>query len=631
MSSTATIAPQASAVSQPPVMRLASDRYQDATAAMSTWSIARRLPKTLGEAIRLGWATDHRAVLALAACQIAAALLTAIALTATTRVLASLFTGNDILAGLQDRTGAVAVLGIALCGRYVFDAAARGAAARLAPKVVREADLRVITASTEAELAAYDDPEFENARQAAADGADKTRDLILDAQLLTSATAQIIAAATVVAVLHPAVLGLLLLATAPCAWGAVRAARIEHDAHHRSLGDSRLRQVFRSYTAEHATADEVRAGTMAGFLTTQYRIISGRLETEQLTATRKALTVRGIGDALTALATATAWTALILLVSAGHIELAAAGAAALALRTASAALATSVRAGAGLFRTSLAVGDWHRFLAVAGPWRAHRGTARIPQTGPEVISATGAAFTYPGADRPALTGIDIDLKRGEVVALVGENGSGKTTLSKLLTGLYLPTSGTVRWDGIDLADADPTTVYPHIGLVPQDYTRWPLDARANVHLGQPRPEGDTAIHTAAEASGADAVIAQLPQGLDTSLARSWWGGHDLSGGQWQRLAIARAFHRDAPVLVMDEPTAALDARAEHRIVTRLKALAAGRATLFITHRLATARLADRIVVLENGRIIESGTYDELTQQGSGSTFSEMLQLQEGAD
>ncbi|WP_432061533.1 ATP-binding cassette domain-containing protein [Streptomyces sp. S1] len=610
-------------------MRLASDRYQDANAAMSTWAIARHLPKTLGEAIRLGWATDHHAVLTLAACQITAALLTAAVLAATTRVLAGLFTGADVLAGLQDRAGALAVLCVALCGRYIFDAVARSAAVRLAPKVVREADLKVISAATSAELVAYEDADFENARQAAADGADKTRDLILDAQLLTSAAAQIIAAATVVAVLHPAVLGLLLLAAAPCAWGAVRAARIEHEAHHRNLGDSRLRNVFRSYTTEHTTADEVRAGTMADFLTSQYRIISGRLEAEQLTAAHRALTVRGIGDALTALGTAAAWATLILLVSTGRIELAAAGAAALALRTAASALSTTVRAGAGLFRTSLAVGDWHRFLVLAGPWTARRGAARISETGPEVISVVDAAFTYPGSDRPALTGISLDLKRGEVIALVGENGSGKTTLAKLITGLYLPTIGSVTWDGIDLADADPTTVYPHLGLVPQDYTRWPLDARANIHLGQPRPEGDPAIHNAAEASGADAVIAHLPDGLDTSLARSWWGGHDLSGGQWQRLAIARAFHRNAPVLIMDEPTAALDARAEHRIFTRLKNLAAGRATLFITHRLANARLADRIIVLEGGRIIETGTYNELLQHGSGSTFYEMLQLQEG--
>ncbi|MFG2113725.1 asparagine synthase-related protein [Streptomyces sp. NPDC048718] len=154
-----------------------------------------------------------------------------------------------------------------------------------------------------------------------------------------------------------------------------------------------------------------------------------------------------------------------------------------------------------------------------------------------------------------------------------------------------------------------------------------LDA---IHLGQPHHLGDAAIHQAAEAAGADSVIAALPGGLDTSLARSWWGGHDLSGGQWQRLAIARAFHRDAPVLVLDEPTAALDARAEHRVFTRLKALSRGRATIFITHRLANARIADRIIVLDGGRVAETGTYTELMARGNASLFHQMLRLQEDA-
>jgi ABC-type sugar transport system ATPase subunit len=161
-----------------------------------------------------------------------------------------------------------------------------------------------------------------------------------------------------------------------------------------------------------------------------------------------------------------------------------------------------------------------------------------------------------------------------------------------------------------------------VALVPQDYTRWPLAARENITLGQPGVEGDSAVHAAAEAAGADTVIAALPHGLDTSLARSWWGGHDLSGGQWQRIAVARAFHRDAPVLVMDEPTAALDARAEHRIYMRLRALAEGRATVFVTHRLANTRLTDRIIVLDQGRISGMGTYEELIDQARG--FFEML-------
>ncbi|WOI60889.1 ABC transporter ATP-binding protein [Streptomyces fradiae] len=304
--------------------------------------------------------------------------------------------------------------------------------------------------------------------------------------------------------------------------------------------------MFRSYTTERSTADEVRAGTMAGFLIRQYRIVSGRVEAEQLKATRQALVVQGIGDALTAVGTAATWGVLVLLVATGGMELAVAGTAALAVRTSGAALATTVRAGARLFRTSLSLDDWARFLTVAKPWTTRRGTAAVAEDGPQVITAQGVSFTYPGADAPSLDGIDLDLKRGEVIALVGENGAGKSTLARILTGLFLPTSGSVRWDGVDLADADPAGVLAKVALVPQDYTRWPLAARENITLGQPRPEGDTAVHAAAEAAGADSVIAALPHGLDTSLARSWWGGHDLSGGQWQRIAVARAFHRDAP-------------------------------------------------------------------------------------
>ncbi|MEU6965476.1 ATP-binding cassette domain-containing protein [Streptomyces chrestomyceticus] len=628
MSSSASPLP-AAAAGQPPVMRLASDRHFEASVSLPTVAIARRLPATLAQAARLGWRTDRRAVVALLACQTGAAALTATALAATTRVLSAVFTGDDIAAGLRGNLTALVVLCLAASGRYLLDAAARASAAQLAPKAVREADLEVITAATAAELAAYEDPNFEDAHAAATDGADKTGDLILDAQLLTSAAAQLAAAATVVTVLHPVMLPLLVLSVIPCAWGAVHGARIEHAAHHRNLADSRLRNVFRSYTTERNTADEVRAGTMAGFLIRQYRIVSGRLEAGQLKATRQALVVQGIGDALTAVGTAATWAVLVLLVTTGRMELAAAGTAALAVRTSGAALATTVRAGTRLFRTSLSLDDWARFLAVAKPWTARRGPSQVADDGPQVITATDVSFTYPGADRPALEGVSLDLKRGEVIALVGENGAGKSTLARVLTGLFLPTTGSVRWDGVDLADADPAGVLSKVALVPQDYTRWPLAARENITLGQPRPEGDAAVHAAAEAAGADSVIADLPHGLDTSLARSWWGGHDLSGGQWQRVAVARAFHRDSPVLVMDEPTAALDARAEHRIYMRLRALAAGRATVFITHRLANTRLADRIIVLDQGRISESGTYQELVDQATG--FFEMLKLQEDRD
>ncbi|MER7834320.1 ABC transporter ATP-binding protein, partial [Streptomyces sp. NPDC095602] len=227
-------------------------------------------------------------------------MLTALALAATAHVLGALMHADDIVQGLRGNLSALLLLAGASAGRYLADAFARAAAARLAPKVTREADLKVITAATAAELVAYEDPDFDNAYAAAGDGAEKTRVLILDAQALTSALAQLVAAAAVASVLHPVLIPLLLLAVAPCAWGAVRAARIEHAAHHRNLSDTRLRAVFRNYSTERTTADEVRANTMAGFLIRQYRVVSGRLETEQLTASRRALVVQGVGDALSA-------------------------------------------------------------------------------------------------------------------------------------------------------------------------------------------------------------------------------------------------------------------------------------------------------------------------------------------
>ncbi|GAB2719034.1 hypothetical protein GCM10027072_10110 [Streptomyces bullii] len=199
------------------------------------------------------------------------------------------------------------------------------------------------------------------------------------------------------------------------------------------------------------------------------------------------------------------------------------------------------------------------------------------------------------------------------MALVGENGSGKTTLSRLMCGLLLPTEGDVAWDHASTADLDPWGSWEHVALVPQKFTYLPLTMRDNITFGQ----GDTseaALLAACEASGAAEMLPGLRSGLNTLLTSEWFGGQQLSGGQWQRLVLTRAFHRQAALLVMDEPTAALDARAEHRIFAGLRELAKDRAILLITHRLTNVAVADRIVVLDQGRIVQEGTYAQLTQQ-----------------
>lgn len=504
------------------------------------------------------------------------------------------------------------VAAVASAVRSGADALAVYAAMRLGPEVATEADLQILAAAPQVELEAYDRPGFTDRLQAAGKGAEATEDLVGDAQAVVSALAQLVAAASVLTALHPLLLPLLLLAVVPKGAAAVAAARIRHRADFQNVSDNHLRYLLRYYATDRRTAAEVRAATMSGFLTAWYREIADRIKVTHREAAPRVLRVALAGSATSGLMLAAAWAALGWLAATGRMDLAVAATAVVAVRTSTGALTSLVMAAARTFRTSLYLEDWQSFLRRADSLRAARGTEAVPAGAPVEIEATDVTYTYPGADAPAVDGVSLTLRRGELIALVGENGSGKTTLSRLLTGLYLPNSGgTVTWDGIDLAEADPAGVWSKVGLVPQDYTRWPMDLRANIHLGQPRSDDDALLLRAARAAGADSVIDKAPYGLDTLVAASNWGGTDLSGGQWQRIAVARAFYRDAAVLVLDEPTSAMDARAEHLVIRRFKELASGKAAVFVTHNLDNARIADRVVVLDRGRIAESGTFESL--------------------
>ena len=256
-----------------------------------------------------------------------------------------------------------------------------------------------------------------------------------------------------------------------------------------------------------------------------------------------------------------------------------------------------------------------------------KGT-RLPGPISRGIELDKVSFTYPGSDRPALVDVSIAIRPGERIALVGENGAGKTTLAKILMGLYEPTSGRIVVDGVDLKEIALADWYRRIGAVFQNFTRYQVSLRENIGFGWlPKLDNTDAIASAAARSGADEVAVSLPRGLETLLGKEFQEGSELSFGQWQRLAIARAYLRPAEILVLDEPASGLDAKSEAGVYDHFARMAEASTVVLISHRLGSCRLADRILVLNEGRVVEQGTHSQLI--AAGGEYAELFNLQAG--
>jgi ATP-binding cassette subfamily B protein len=271
---------------------------------------------------------------------------------------------------------------------------------------------------------------------------------------------------------------------------------------------------------------------------------------------------------------------------------------------------------AGLYEDNLFLSNLYEFLDLKPKVVEPHHPRPVPQPMQTGIVFDHVSFQYPTGTRKVLEDITLTIRPGEHVALVGENGAGKTTLIKLLCRLYDPTEGTITFDGFDLRQFATAALRREISVIFQDYARYHLTARENIWFGDvDLPPDDERIVAAARHSGADGVITGLPQGYETTLGKWFEDGEELSIGEWQKVALARAFLRAAQIIVLDEPTSALDAQAEYEVFKKFRQLAEGRTAILISHRFSTVRLADHIYVLDNGRISESGTHDELVRRG----------------
>ncbi|MGG2464374.1 ABC transporter ATP-binding protein [Streptomyces sp. RGM 3693] len=590
----------------------ASNVATEAT-ALSTWQLLRRLPGLLRQIAALSWAAHRPATTGVLLAEAGAGCATALGLLATRGILAHLFAQAPTPDRIRGALPALIAVALWYAVRGVLVSGAEHARALLVPAVQRYLEERLCQSAVEVELAAFEDADWHDLLNRVKDRGMRFVPAAAEqfCKWVGSAVA-LLGAAAVLGALDPLLLPLLTMSLLPQAWGMLSAARLEYAS---GLAVWLLRRRLRMCTEPLTDPDfaaEIRACTAREALLAQYQRLAATVEQEETRVGVAQAHRTAVGRALGGIGTAASYTALGTLLATSALPLSLAGAAVLATKSAQAALIGVIEGTRELFKLGLHVEEFATFLRQSERRTYLRPGLPCPPAFSE-IQVRNLTFAYPGENAPALRDVSFTIGRGEVVALVGENGSGKSTLAKLLAGLYPPTHGAICWDGQDIAGFTPQSLHERVAFVMQCPARWPSTARDNITIGRhDRTDPTHELSTqAAVTAGADRAIASLSNGYRTLLSKKFAQGCELSGGEWQRIAVARGHFRDAPLLFLDEPTSAMDARAEARVIDQIRRLAGNRTVLIITHRLANARHCDRILVLRRGRLVEQGTHDEL--------------------
>jgi len=553
---------------------------------------------------------------------------TAWALLLGTRVLDSLLHGGLNPEQIRAKLPSLLLLSCAYLLRIVMDASSSFAKAIMVPKVHRTAEEDLLKVSLKAELTSFDDSTFYDRLHRARDrGVMHIEGATICLVDFLRATFSLCGAAFALIWLQPVLFPILLLALLPEGWAALYAAKLQYAGMSLAVSLFRQTHMMAEIATQREAAPEIRANQAEDYVLAEYHRSATELQNHLVTLGTAEARANTIGRVVSGFGVVGTFVALGLMVNAHWLPLAVAGIAVIAIRSAADALTQLIQVVHELFEKGLYISDYREFIEQSTQPSGPAERVKAPGN-PGRIELKEVEFHYPSAGgRVALKGITLTIEPRQTIALVGENGSGKTTLAKLIAGLYHPTSGKITWDGVDLKDIDPDSLADRVAVVLQDPIRWPRSAEDNIRLGRhTRADPDlVATLRAAEQSCAIEVVAGLPEGWKTLLSREFRGGQDLSSGQWQRLAVARGLYRDGPLVIWDEPTAPLDAKAEHAVYESLRQVARERTVVLITHRLVTVRNADRIFFLENGTVVEQGRHDDLMRDNG--RYAQLYRLQ----
>ena len=486
--------------------------------------------------------------------------------------------------------------------------------------------LRLIEHASRLDLVRFEDPDFHDKLERARRQTSGRLGLLTTFASLAQEMITLVTLSAGLILFSPWLVLLLAIAVVPNFLGETHFAGLAYSLLYRWTPERRELDYVRMLGASAQSAKEVKLFDLGGYLARRYRTLADRffLENRSL-AIRRTIT----GASLNLLGTAAYYGAYAVVIQrtlAGSLTVGDLTFLAGAFARSRGLMEGLLGAVSGISDQALYLSDLYEFFEMKPGIEARPDALPAPQPIREGFEFRGVGFHYPGKDRWVLRNVSLRLGRGERLALIGENGAGKTTLVKLLARLYDPDEGMILLDGVDLRDYDAASLRREIGVIFQDYMRYDMPARENIGLGQVEElDNDPRILDSAAKSLADGVIAQLPRGLDSMLGRRFGSGSELSAGQWQKFALARAYMRDAQLIILDEPTASLDARAEFEVFQRFAELTRGRMAVLISHRFSTVRMADRILVLENGAILEQGSHEELL--ALGGRYAELFALQ----